>query len=111
MYIVRQCTAQISRTLRIGQVLQKRCSSSTLKSSNSKDLKDSSAMAEGQSKDPAPEQGENHEAGNTATDEDESDMVEMWNKEAVAGPEWNGPRGYEPTKYGDWSSKGRVTDF
>lgn len=42
---------------------------------------------------------------------EEPEMVEMWNKEGVAGPEWNGPRGYEPTQYGDWASKGRVTDF
>lgn len=25
--------------------------------------------------------------------------------------EINGPRGPEPTRYGDWQSKGRVTDF
>ncbi|KAH8378345.1 hypothetical protein KR093_010800 [Drosophila rubida] len=25
--------------------------------------------------------------------------------------EVNGPRGPEPTRYGDWESKGRVTDF
>lgn len=42
---------------------------------------------------------------------EEEEMVEMWNMDAVAGPEWNGPRGYEPTRHGDWSHKGRVSDF
>lgn len=26
-------------------------------------------------------------------------------------PEVNGPKGPEPTRYGDWERKGRVTDF
>lgn len=43
--------------------------------------------------------------------EDEPELVEMWNKDAPAGPEWNGPRGYEPTRHGDWAKNGRVTDF
>lgn len=42
---------------------------------------------------------------------DPEDMVEMWNYDAPAGPEWGGPRGGEPTKYGDWAKKGRVSDF
>lgn len=41
----------------------------------------------------------------------EREMVEMWNKNAPHGPEWGGPRGYEPTKYGDWARNGRVSDF
>lgn len=41
-------------------------------------------------------------------DEDEEDMVEMFNEETG---EWNGPRGLEPTRYGDWESKGRCWDF
>jgi hypothetical protein len=48
-------------------------------------------------------------------DEDEEDMEEMF----VPGPggvmEWGGPtRGGsrpEPTRYGDWERKGRVSDF
>lgn len=44
-------------------------------------------------------------------DLEEPEMVEMWNKEGPAGPEWNGPRGYEPTRHGDWSRNGRVSDF
>lgn len=44
-------------------------------------------------------------------EEPEVEMVEMWNKDAPSGPEWNGPRGYEPTRYGDWSTAGRVSDF
>lgn len=41
----------------------------------------------------------------------EREMVEMWNKDAPHGPEWGGPRGYEPTRYGDWARNGRVSDF
>jgi hypothetical protein len=26
-------------------------------------------------------------------------------------PELNGPKGLEPTRYGDWEQKGRCTDF
>ncbi|MEK9911356.1 MAG: succinate dehydrogenase assembly factor 4 [Candidatus Puniceispirillum sp.] len=26
-------------------------------------------------------------------------------------PEVNGPKGPEPTRYGDWEQKGRCTDF
>lgn len=44
-------------------------------------------------------------------DDDAPEQVEMWNKDAPAGPEWNGPRGYEPTRHGDWSKNGRVSDF
>lgn len=44
-------------------------------------------------------------------DEYEPELVDMWNKDAPAGPEWNGPRGYEPTRHGDWSKNGRVSDF
>ena len=35
-------------------------------------------------------------------------------KKAVDGemlPEVNGPKGPEPTRYGDWEQKGRCTDF
>mmetsp|Transcript_9553 Transcript_9553/g.10889 ORF Transcript_9553/g.10889 Transcript_9553/m.10889 type:complete len:120 (+) Transcript_9553:148-507(+) len=39
---------------------------------------------------------------------DEEEWVEMFNKETG---EWNGPRHGEPTKFGDWQSKGRTTDF
>jgi hypothetical protein len=49
-----------------------------------------------------------------AQDEDEDDLEEMF----VQGPngiEWGGPtRGGskpEPTRYGDWERKGRVSDF
>jgi hypothetical protein len=44
-------------------------------------------------------------------DEDETEGVEMWNGSAPAGPEWGGPRGDEPTKFGDWARNGRVSDF
>jgi hypothetical protein len=41
----------------------------------------------------------------------ETEMVEMWNADAPSGPEYGGPRGAEPTRYGDWAQKGRCTDF
>lgn len=43
--------------------------------------------------------------------EKEREWVDMWNKDAPNGPEWSGPRGYEPTRYGDWARNGRVSDF
>lgn len=67
---------------------------------------------------PAPE---GHAAAGTAqdavsldacgdADEEESseEYVDMWNEETG---EWGGPRGLEPTRYGDWERKGRCTDF
>lgn len=57
-----------------------------------------------------------NEAGGAAspTDEDDDDMVEMF-VEGPAGVEWGGPtRGGkypEPTRFGDWEYKGRVSDF
>ena len=41
-------------------------------------------------------------------DEDDEDFVDMVNADTG---EWNGPRGPEPTRYGDWEQKGRCTDF
>ncbi len=40
--------------------------------------------------------------------DDDDDYVEMVNPDTG---EWNGPRGPEPTRYGDWAQKGRCTDF
>lgn len=48
------------------------------------------------------------QSGIAVDEEDEEDMVEMFNEETG---EWNGPRGLEPTRYGDWESKGRCWDF
>lgn len=47
---------------------------------------------------------------NDNNEEEEPEMVELW-QEGPSGPEWSGPRGYEPTRYGDWSQNGRVSDF
>lgn len=56
--------------------------------------------------------GREPEPGNEDVDDVEApELVDMWNNEAPSGPEWNGPRGYEPTRHGDWSQKGRVSDF
>jgi hypothetical protein len=49
------------------------------------------------------------------TEEDEEDEWEDMFIEGPAGIEWNGPtRGGarpEPTRFGDWERKGRVSDF
>lgn len=48
-------------------------------------------------------------------DEDDEDELEDMFVEGPAGIEWNGPtRGGarpEPTRFGDWERKGRVSDF
>ena len=41
-------------------------------------------------------------------EDDEDDYVEMRNADTG---EWGGPRGLEPTRYGDWERKGRASDF
>jgi len=49
--------------------------------------------------------------GNLQLDEEEEDwdgFVDMLNEETG---EWGGPRGPEPTRYGDWQQKGRASDF
>lgn len=51
------------------------------------------------------------EVDRESEEESGREMVEMWNPDAPKGPEWGGPRGYEPTKHGDWAKKGRVSDF
>jgi hypothetical protein len=45
-----------------------------------------------------------------AEDEGGDDFVDAnaYNEERG---EWNGPRGAEPTRFGDWEQKGRCTDF
>ena len=52
--------------------------------------------------------------GKGADDKDDEDMEEMF-VQGPAGLEWGGPtRGGkrpEPTRYGDWERKGRVSDF
>jgi len=61
--------------------------------------------------------GHGHSHGNEkprkiSIEESEDDFVEMWNPNAPNGPEHGGPRGPEPTRYGqEWEKKGRVSDF
>jgi hypothetical protein len=50
-------------------------------------------------------------ADTAQTNEEEGPTENMWNGNAPAGPEWGGPRGDEPTKFGDWAKNGRVSDF
>ena len=47
----------------------------------------------------------------TREEAEEEQQVDMWNRSAPAGPEWGGPREHEPTRYGDWARRGRVSDF
>lgn len=54
----------------------------------------------------------------TAKDSDEINQPQIGNKESsysvLSKPlekEINGPKGLEPTRYGDWESKGRCYDF
>ena len=51
-------------------------------------------------------------ADDSRTDAD--DPVEAGAEEAAASEaprEFNGPKGPEPTRYGDWEQKGRCSDF
>jgi hypothetical protein len=40
--------------------------------------------------------------------EDDDDMIDPYNAERG---EYGGPRGKEPTRFGDWEQKGRCSDF
>lgn len=46
--------------------------------------------------------------GDEEEEETSEEYIDMWNEETG---EWGGPRGLEPTRYGDWERKGRCTDF
>jgi hypothetical protein len=64
---------------------------------------------------PKKESDEDAATASSGVDEDEEDMVEMW-QDGPKGKEWGGPtRGgkkLEPTRFGDWESgKGRCSDF
>lgn len=50
---------------------------------------------------------EEHSHGPEGEDETE-EYVDMFNTETG---EWGGPRGLEPTRFGDWERKGRCSDF
>lgn len=57
----------------------------------------------------ADEHEHSHEhSDETGPEEESEEYVDMWNEERG---EWNGPRGLEPTRYGDWEKNGRCTDF
>jgi len=46
----------------------------------------------------------------TIVSSDESQLT-LESDEIIKKNEINGPRGLEPTRYGDWESKGRCVDF
>ena len=46
----------------------------------------------------------------TQSDKKKNDAVESTSDQALE-KEPNGPKGLEPTRYGDWESKGRCYDF
>ena len=45
------------------------------------------------------------------TDKEKTTETEEENKEENSKDEIGGPKGLEPTRYGDWESKGRCVDF
>lgn len=57
---------------------------------------------------PSKQNVNNNEKFLDPNDEDDEDYVEMWNKDRT---EWGGPRGKEPTRYGDWEKNGITRDF
>jgi len=60
---------------------------------------------------PRPPAPEDEQPDSTETLPEAGELVDLCNPEAQAGPEYGGPRGYEPTRYGDWAKNGRVSDF
>lgn len=44
-------------------------------------------------------------------DGEDDEATTTWNRHSPAGTELGGPSGYEPTTHGDWSRRGRVSDF
>ena len=86
--------------MRLGRTVATRMRTRISMSSNKRYF--SAIPTDKSSKTPPPQSGIN------VDQEDEEDMVEMFNEETG---EWNGPRGLEPTRYGDWESKGRCWDF
>ena len=57
-------------------------------------------------------------SGDTGADGKAGDNAADAAKDATTRPEWsdmpreiNGPKGPEPTRYGDWEQKGRCSDF
>lgn len=78
----------------------------------------------GSSSDPTPEQANPDEAKSaapnldgvqdltTGSDSDpESTQAEEYKAQARERGEFGGPKGPEPTRYGDWERKGRCVDF
>lgn len=53
----------------------------------------------------------NHTTPNTDTGSTASDEPETPHAEPHEVAEVNGPKGPEPTRYGDWERKGRCVDF
>ena len=49
--------------------------------------------------------------GSAATMDHSDATAKSSTKATVATKEFNGPKGLEPTRYGDWESKGRCCDF
>lgn len=69
------------------------------------DEKNRSAI-HGRAQDPEPDLDADEEL-----DEEENKPMQMWNEHGPSGPELGGPADYEPTRYGDWAKRGRVSDF
>ena len=73
-------------------------------------MKDKSLNIKSQSQAPEPNELPVEQAQNVESDVEmvASDVVPS---EKALKKELNGPKGLEPTRYGDWESKGRCYDF
>jgi hypothetical protein len=55
---------------------------------------------------------ERHKKNKSKAETETADQAALPVPDAAAMPhELNGPKGPEPTRYGDWEQKGRCTDF
>jgi hypothetical protein len=55
---------------------------------------------------------ERHKKNTSKAETETADQAALPVPDAAAMPhEVNGPKGPEPTRYGDWEQKGRCTDF
>lgn len=106
--------AMLNQTVCQRQVSRAQFSTTTTALSANEGAKESDATSSVKDRASSPKKGVETSTDNDgaqAETGDPSEQVELWNKDAPAGPEWRGPRGYEPTRHGDWSHKGRVSDF
>ena len=71
---------------------------------------DQLAVAATKSTEGPSEESTNVAAPKPATVSSSADM-QIGSEQATAAKELGGPKGLEPTRYGDWEKNGRCTDF